>query len=178
MKQKIILFAVLLLVFFPAACKDTGKDTRKTGFTPRIGEHMKMVPFNLPSAADNTMIDSKQFAGKVLLVTFFATWCPPCIQEIPTLVELQNKYGAKGFSVIGMSVDEGGVAPVKRLIDRTGINYPVLMADNEVSRGFGGVTGIPVTYMVNRQGELVKKYLGYVEHDVLEEEIQKLLGSR
>jgi hypothetical protein len=70
------------------------------------------------------------------------------------------------------------VAPVKRVIDRTGINYPMLMADNEVTRGFGGVTGIPVTYMVNRQGELVKKYLGYIEHDVLKEEIEKLLGSQ
>jgi thiol-disulfide isomerase/thioredoxin len=178
MKQKIILCFVLLLVLFMAACKDTGPDSRRTGLTPRIGDHIKMVPFNLPSASENTMVDSKQFAGKVLLVTFFATWCPPCIQEIPTLIELQNKYESKGFSVIGMSVDEGGVAPVKRLIDRTGINYPMLMADNEVTRGFGGVTGIPVTYMVNRQGELVKKYLGYIEHDVLKEEIEKLLGSQ
>jgi thiol-disulfide isomerase/thioredoxin len=139
---------------------------------------MKMVNFNLPSAAENTMVDSKQFEGKVLLVTFFATWCPPCIQEIPTLIDLQNSYASKGFSVIGMSVDEGGVPPLKRLIDRTGINYPVLMADNEVARGFGGVTGIPVSFLVNRQGELVKKYLGYIEHDVLKEEIQKMIVSK
>jgi thiol-disulfide isomerase/thioredoxin len=139
---------------------------------------MKMVHFNLPSASENTMVDSKQFKGKVLLVTFFATWCPPCIQEIPSLIELQNSLGPKGFSVIGMSVDEGGVPPVKRLIDRTGINYPVLMADNETAKGFGGVTGIPVTFLVNQQGDLVKKYLGYIEHDVLEDEIKKLLGSR
>jgi thiol-disulfide isomerase/thioredoxin len=138
---------------------------------------MKMVHFNLPSAAENKMVDSKQFEGKVLLVTFFATWCPPCIQEIPNFIELQNSYKSKGFSVIGFSVDEGGVAPVKRLIDRTGINYPVLMADKEVARGFGGVTGIPVTFLVNRKGELVKKYLGYVEHTVLEDEIKKLIGA-
>jgi thiol-disulfide isomerase/thioredoxin len=139
---------------------------------------MKMVNFNLPSAAENTMVDSKQFEGKILLVTFFATWCPPCIQEIPTLIDLQNSYASKGFSVIGMSVDEGGVPPLKRLIDRTGINYPVLMADNKVAGGFGGVTGIPVSFLVNRQGELVKKYLGYIEHDVLQEEIQKMIVSK
>ena len=177
MKQKITLFFTLVLILLMTACKDTGSDSR-TGMTPRVGEHMKMVHFNLPSAAENTMVDSKQFKGKVLLVTFFATWCPPCIQEIPTLVDLQKTYASKGFSVIGMSVDEGGVPPLKRLIDRTGINYPVLMADNEVARGFGGVTGIPVSFLVNRQGELVKKYLGYIEHDVLQEEIKKLIVSK
>ena len=177
MKQKIKLLLTLILILLVTACKDTGSDNR-TGMSPRVGEHMKMVPFNLPSAAENTMVDSKQFEGKVLLVTFFATWCPPCIQEIPTLIDLQKSYASQGFSVIGMSVDEGGVPPVKRLIDRTGINYPVLMADNEVARGFGGVTGIPVSFLVNRQGELVKKYLGYIEHDVLQDEIKKLIVSK
>ena len=166
-----------MLILLMTACKDTGPDSR-TGITPRVGERMKMVHFNLPSAAENTMVDSKQFKSKVLLVTFFATWCPPCIQEIPTLIDLQKTYASQGFSVIGMSVDEGGVPPVKRLIDKTGINYPVLMADNEVARGFGGVTGIPVSFLVNRQGELVKKYLGYIEHDVLQDEIKKLIVSK
>ncbi len=177
MIRRVTLFFCLILILFTAACKDTGTDSR-TGLTPRVGEHMKMVHFNLPSAAENKMVDSKQFEGKVLLVTFFATWCPPCIQEIPNLIDLQNTYGSKGFSVIGMSVDEGGVPPVKRMIDRTGINYPVLMADNEVARGFGGITGIPVSFLVNHKGELVKKYLGYVEHSVLDEEIKKMLGAR
>ncbi len=175
MIRQVTLFFCLILMLFVVACED-GTDSR-TGLTPRIGERMKMVHFNLPSAAENKMVESKQFEGKVLLVTFFATWCPPCIQEIPTLIDLQNSYGSKGFSVIGMSVDEGGVPPVKRLIDRTFINYPVLMADKEVARGFGGVTGIPVTFLVNRKGELVKKYLGYVEHSVLDDEIKKLISA-
>ena len=177
MIRRIILCFSLILLVFTAACKDNGSDSRSS-LTTRIGEHMKMVHFNLPSASDNAMVDSKQFAGKVLLVTFFATWCPPCIQEIPTLIKLQESYQAKGFSVLGLSVDEGGVVPVKRLIDKYGINYPVLMADNAVARGFGGVSGIPVTFLVNHKGELVKKYLGYVEHSVLNDEIKKMIGAR
>ena len=176
MKYRIALYISLIVLLFAAACKDNSS-ARRGSLTPRIGEHMKMVHFKLPSAAENKMVDSKQFANKVLVVTFFATWCPPCIQEIPTFIELQKKYQDKGFSILGLSVDEGGVAPVKRLIDRTGINYPVLMADNEVARGFGGVTGIPVTFLVNRKGELVKKYLGYVEHSVLEDEIKQMIKN-
>jgi len=177
MIRHITLCLSLILLVFAVACKDNGSNSRSS-MTPRVGEHMKMVHFNLPSASGNNMVDSKEFAGKVLLVTFFATWCPPCIQEIPTLIKLQDSFQAEGFSVIGLSVDEDGVAPVKRLIDKTGINYPVLMADNKVARGFGGVSGIPVTFLVNHKGELVKKYLGYVEHSVLNDEIKKMIGAR
>ncbi|MBE9521494.1 MAG: TlpA family protein disulfide reductase, partial [Proteobacteria bacterium] len=115
--------------------------------------------------------------GQVLLVTFFATWCPPCIQEIPTFIALQDAYSSKGFSVLAFSVDEGDPAPLHRLIEKYGINYPVLLADLDIAKGFGGVSGIPVTFLVNSKGEIVKKYLGYVEHDVLEEEIEKMLAD-
>ena len=137
----------------------------------------KMPEFSLPSALDGETVESKDFAGKVLLVTFFATWCPPCIQEIPTLIALQDAYREKGFSVVAFSVDEGSPEPLLNLIEKHGINYPVIMADNDVAKGFGGVTGIPVTFLVNRKGEIVKKYLGYVGHDALEEEIRKLLAA-
>ena len=136
-----------------------------------------MVAFKLPTVADNTVFDSKQLEGQVLVVTFFATWCPPCIQEIPTFIALQESYMAKGFSVVAFSVDEGNPELLQNLIQKYGINYPVFQADNDVVRGFGGVTGIPVTFLVNRKGEIVKKYLGYVEHDALEEEIRKILAA-
>jgi thiol-disulfide isomerase/thioredoxin len=123
------------------------------------------------------MLDSRQLESQVLLVTFFATWCPPCIQEIPTFIDLQNSYKDKGFSVVAFSMDEGDPAPLHKLIDKYGINYPVLIADDVVTQGVGGVTGIPVTFLVNRKGEIVKKYLGYVGHDILEEEIKNMLAA-
>jgi glutathione peroxidase-family protein len=92
-------------------------------------------------------------------------------------LELQKTYGEKGFSVIAFSVDEGDLAPLYRLIEKYGINYPVLLADETITKGVGGVTGIPVTFVVNRKGEIVKKYLGYVEHDVLEEEVKSMLAA-
>ena len=169
-------FLVFGLLMALMACKQSDSDTR-VGLSPAIGEHMQMAPFKMESLTDKAVIDSKQFDGQVLLVTFFAAWCPPCIQEIPTLIALQDSFKSKGFSVVAFSVDEGDLTPLKNLIDKYGINYPVLIADNVVTRSFGGVTGIPVSYIVNRQGQIVKKYLGYVGHDVLEEEIKIMLAA-
>ena len=169
-------YICLALLVMLMACKEPGSGTRG-GYSPPIGKHMRIVDFKLPSLTDNTQFDSRQLKDQVLLVTFFATWCPPCIQEIPTLIALQDSYREKGFSVVAFSVDEGSPEPLLNLIEKYGINYPVIVADNDVAKGFGGVTGIPVTFLVNRKGEIVKKYLGYVGHDALEEEIRKLLAA-
>jgi len=159
-----------------AACKQTDSNSRG-GYTPAIGERMHMVQFKQESLTDNVVIDSRELESQVLLVTFFASWCPPCVQEIPTFIDLQNSYRGKGFTVVAFSMDEGDPAPLYRLSEKYGINYPVLMADENVTSGVGGVTGIPVTFLVNRKGEIVKKYLGYVEHDVLETEIKGMLAA-
>ena len=173
MKYFFVAIGLLLAVM---ACKQTESDTR-TGLTPAVGERMQMVPFKMPSLTDKAILDSKQLEGQVLLVTFFASWCPPCIQEIPTLIALQDSFKPKGFSVVAFSVDEGELAPLKTLIDKYGINYPVLLAEPFVTKSFGGVSGIPVTFLVNRKGQIVKKYLGYVSHDHLEEEIKNMLAA-
>ena len=135
----------------------------------------KMPEFSLSSALDGNEVRSEDYAGKVMLVTFFATWCPPCRQEIPTLIKLQNDYGDKGFSVIGMSVDEKGPSVVVKMINKEKINYPVLMARGKTARDFGGVAGIPTSFLVNKQGMIVKRYPGYVPHALLEKDIKDIL---
>lgn len=135
----------------------------------------KMPEFSLPSALDGKVVKSKDFSGKVLLITFFATWCPPCRQEIPTLIRLQNDYEPKGFSVIGLSVDEKGPKVVVKMIKKDKINYPVLMAKGKTARAFGGVAGIPTSFLINRQGMIVKRYPGYVPHALLDKDIKALL---
>ena len=175
MKFKYLILALGMLIVL-SACKQTDTDSRG-GYAPAIGERMHMVQFKQESLTDNVMLDSRQLESQVLLVTFFATWCPPCIQEIPSFIDLQKAYRDKGFSVVAFSMDEGDPAPVYSLIKKYGINYPVLLADEVVTRGVGGVTGIPVTFLVNRKGEIVKKYLGYVGHDILEAEIKDMLAA-
>lgn len=134
-----------------------------------------MPEFSLSSAVDNQKVSSSEFKNKVLLVTFFATWCPPCRQEIPTFITLQSKWSSKGFSVLGISVDEGGPEVVSKLIEMEEINYPVLMADDDVLDDFGNVSGIPTSFLINSKGNVVKSYAGYIPHEQLEEDIEQVL---
>lgn len=136
----------------------------------------RMPDFVLKSAVDGADVDSRSFSGKVLLISFFATWCPPCIEEIPTFIELQKNYAKDGFSVIGLSVDQGGPTVVANLVSKKDINYPVLMADNETMENFGGVYGVPVSFLVNMEGNVVKKYPGYVPKSILQKDILSILN--
>lgn len=172
--KRIIIVCFMLLAV--AGCKQAEPENR-SGLYPALGERMKMAPFEEVSLTDNKIHNSKEYEGKVLLVTFFATWCPPCVQEIPTLIDLQNKFKEKGFSVLAFSVDEGEADILVNFINKYRINYPVFLENPDVTRSFGGVTGIPVTFIVNTKGEIVKKYLGYVSPDHLEDEVKDTLSS-
>jgi thiol-disulfide isomerase/thioredoxin len=147
-----------------------------TMFMQPVAAATKMPSFVLSDVVSGDDVDSKEFSGKTLLVTFFATWCPPCMQEVPDLINLQNKYSSKGFSVVGLSVDESGPKTVKKLVEKRSINYPVLMADRSTAKNFGGVVGIPTSFLINSQGTVVKKYPGYVPHIVLENDIKRIMN--
>lgn len=136
----------------------------------------RIPSFSLEDVVTGDTVDSAFFKGKTLLVTFFATWCGPCMQEIPDLIKLQNEYAAKGFSVLGLSVDQGGAGIVKKLVEKRSINYPVLLANGVVARGFGGVVGIPTSFLVNSKGQVVKKYPGYVPRMILEADIERVMN--
>lgn len=136
----------------------------------------RMPSFALASVRDGQIIDSSSFKGKVLLLTFFATWCPPCVEEVPVLVGLQKELAGAGFSVVGLSVDQQGPAVVAKFVEKRDINYPVLLAEAKTTMDFGGVYGIPVAFLVNKSGNVVKKYTGYVQHTILEKDIRSLLN--
>jgi len=139
------------------------------------GAATKMPSFELEDVITGTSIASSTFKGKSLFVTFWATWCPPCVQEIPSLIKLQNEYSDNGFSVVAISVDQEKRV-VQKMVDRKEINYPVMMADKSVTRDFGGVYGIPTSFLVSKKGTVVKKYSGFVPHSVLVKDLQQIIN--
>jgi thiol-disulfide isomerase/thioredoxin len=115
------------------------------------------------------------FRGKVLILDFWATWCAPCRVEIPHFVELQKQYGNKGLTVIGVSLDEQGPEVVKKFVKQFGVNYPIVIGNKKITEAYGGIYAIPTTFVIDRQGRIASRHMGYDDKTVFEEEIQSLL---
>jgi thiol-disulfide isomerase/thioredoxin len=115
------------------------------------------------------------FRGKVILLTFWATWCGPCRAEVPDLIALQNRYQDK-LQVIGLSVDEGPVAQVRRFVEARQINYPVAIVPDDLQEKFGEVHGLPTTFLLDTSGRIVQKHVGLRNPQLYELEIRALLG--
>jgi len=109
---------------------------------------------------DGKPVDLGEFKGKVVILDFWATWCPPCRTEIPGYIVLQRKYAADGLVVIGVSVDTDGPAPVKKFMKEFGINYTIVMADDDIQNAYGPLLGYPTTFIIDRDGVIRDKKLG------------------
>lgn len=124
---------------------------------------------------DGKLVKSTDFAGKVVILDFWATWCGPCRLEIPGFIELKRQYAEKGLVVIGVSVDQDGAKAVKPFMAKMGINYPVVLGDEKIVSAFGGVEAIPTTFIIDRNGKIIRKHLGYTEKSEFEAEVKPLL---
>jgi len=136
---------------------------------------VKVPDFALPAIQDQKMIDINKFRGQAVLINFWATWCGPCVQEIPSLISLQNEFGPQGLAVIGVSMDQNGEGPVQKLIQKTGINYPVVMGDSKISRDFGGIFGLPASFLVDQSGTVRKRFNGWTSHEAFVKDIKQVL---
>jgi thiol-disulfide isomerase/thioredoxin len=123
---------------------------------------------------DGQTISSSSWRGKVTLLNFWATWCPPCKAEIPDLIALQNKYRDQ-LQIIGISEDATADV-VKRFVAEHNINYPIVMATPDVERAFPGVSGLPTSFMLDRDGRIVAKHVGLLNAHVTEAETRALAG--
>jgi peroxiredoxin len=114
---------------------------------------------------DGELRNIKDWDGKVVLLNFWATWCPPCIKEIPLFVELQNTYSDQGFQVIGIAIDDEDA--VRAFADDMGINYPIMVSELEaieLSRRYGNrIGGLPYSVIINRKGEISHTITGDVD---------------
>ena len=120
-------------------------------------------------------VTSADFKGKVVVVDFWATWCPPCRAEIPGYIALQKKYADKGLVIVGISVDENGAAAVAPFAKAKGINYQMLLFNDDVVAAFGGIEGIPTTFLIDREGNIRDKKVGMAEEADYEKRIVELL---
>lgn len=123
---------------------------------------------------DGKPIGLEALKGKVVVVDFWATWCPPCVHEIPGYVKLQEKYADKGLVIVGLSLDRNKAA-VPPFAKKYGINYPLAIVGSEMTDLFGGVEGIPTTFLIDREGNIRHKKVGAMEADDYEKLLVPLL---
>ncbi len=142
----------------------------------------KAIPVSdTPVVTSSVRQSLEAFQGKVVILDFWATWCPPCRAEIPDFITLQNRYRDQGLEVVGVSLDQiapqgGGAPAVAPFMKRYGVNYTILMVnDPSAMAGYSVSGGIPTTYLIDRAGRITKTYVGQRRLRDFEQDIKQLL---
>jgi thiol-disulfide isomerase/thioredoxin len=133
---------------------------------------------------EDSSVSVGDYHGKVVLVNFWATWCDPCRIEIPWLIEMQNKYGAQGFTVLGIAMDEEGKSVVAPFVakeryevngQRQPMNYPIVVGNEKVAEKFGGLLGYPTSILISRDGKVLKRTTGLIDYEATTKMIEGAL---
>jgi peroxiredoxin len=132
--------------------------------------------FALTNLAGKT-VRLSDFKGKIVLLDFWATWCAPCQEEIPGFVQLQKQYSGRGFTVLGIALDEDGAAVVKPLAQKLGVNYPLVIGDTQVAARYGGIQAVPTAFLIGRDGRILKTIVGPRGRSEWEQTIQMALSQ-
>lgn len=163
----ILIIAFLITIFGVVQFLKVKSEARKKVFVP---------------APDFTLLNAQgeekslsDFKGKVVILNFWATWCPPCKIEIPHLVNLYEEYKNDGLEIIGVSMDWNAQRVVGPFAEENGIEYTLLLGGNEIADLYGGIMSIPVTFVIDRNGGITKRYLGYRDKETLKSAIKGLL---
>ncbi|MGE5254581.1 MAG: TlpA family protein disulfide reductase [Planctomycetaceae bacterium] len=143
-------------------------------------EELSAPLFSLPDM-NGQKVNLVSFEGRVIVIEFWATWCAPCREEIPVLNQIHKGYREKGVVVIGISLDHKPSLEVKRFLDQLQVEYLNVMGDEEIFEKYsqmanlGPIRGIPATFVINRKGQICRKFMGLTEKRVLEEAIESIL---
>jgi cytochrome c biogenesis protein CcmG, thiol:disulfide interchange protein DsbE len=116
------------------------------------------------------------YRGKLVLLNFWASWCAPCREEMPRFSQWQSDYGAKGLQVIGVSMDDDA-QPAKEFLLQHPVSYPIVMGDAKLGEDFGGVLGLPTSYLIDPQGHILARFRGETNLAKLEAEIKTQLSN-
>jgi cytochrome c biogenesis protein CcmG/thiol:disulfide interchange protein DsbE len=157
---RLLLLPTLLLAITPCLNAQSQPHTKAS-------TTLKSAPdFNRPDLTGKP-IHLNAYRGKLVLLNFWATWCGPCLAEIPHFSAWQQKYASQGLQVLGISMDDDP-APVQKVYRKYQLSYPVVMGDEHLGNLYGGVLGLPITYLIDPQGRILAQYQGEPDLSQLE----------
>lgn len=125
---------------------------------------------------DGRTVRLADLRGKAVLLNFWATWCPPCKEEIPWFVDLQKQYGPQGLQIVGVNMDDNaGRDAIAKFAAEMKIDYPILLGNDKVADAYGGVDSLPTTFYIGRDGKIVSRVFGLATHSEVEQNIRAAL---
>jgi len=146
------------------------------GADARTPEAPRAAPDFSRKGLDHGEVTLSAFRGQVVLLNFWATWCEPCLAEVPRFAEWQQRYGGRrGLQILGVAMDDDA-APVRTAYRKYGLNYPVVMGDEKLGELYGRILGLPATFLIDRAGRIRFRHDGATDLDALEREIRELLS--
>ena len=151
------------------------RHSRSTLTAPSTKERRLAPDFTLPQL-NGQQLTLSAYRGNVVLLDFWATWCVPCREEIPHFIALQQKYGDHGFQMIGVSMDDSA-DPVGPFNQQFHMNYPVVIGNAKIGGLYGGVLGLPIAFLIDRDGRVYAKHIGATNAAIFEKEISSLLTA-
>ena len=138
----------------------------------------KPAPDFTLTSLDGKAMKLSDFHGKAVLLNFWATWCEPCKIEMPWFVDLQKKYEAQGFTVIGVAMDDSSPSDISDFAKKMGVNYPILIGKETVGDQYGGIPYLPSSFYIDRDGKVVDRVFGLVSKSEIESDIQKAMAGQ
>lgn len=117
-------------------------------------------------------VSSREWAGRWVILNFFARWSPGSVKEIPDLLLLQNEFGSEGVQVVGVSVDEAPTGVIREFLEKMNVTYPVLLGNIEAGNDFGGLDRVPTTFLIDRNWNVVNRFTGQVAYDEVRLELR------
>ncbi len=170
----LILIGAIVLMFAAHRYSKTEQGVANTKLEGTEGVGQVAPDFTLKDIHGNTFKLS-DLKGKVVILDFWATWCGPCKIEIPWFTDMYNQYRNQGLEVVGVAMDEDGVEAVRPFYEEYKMNYRVVIGNDDVANQFGGIFGLPTTFIIDRDGKIVSKHMGLVSKSTFEDAVKGLL---